>query len=50
MVEGLGDQGIVVTDVLRSPLTGADGNVEFLARAGRSGATVAGGVLDAVTT
>ena len=42
VVDGLGEQGIVVTDVLRSPLTGADGNVEFLARAGRSGATVAG--------
>ena len=35
VVEGLGEQGIVVTDVLRSPLTGADGNVEFLAYARR---------------
>jgi 23S rRNA (cytidine1920-2'-O)/16S rRNA (cytidine1409-2'-O)-methyltransferase len=49
VVDGLATAGIVVTDVRRSPLTGADGNVEFLARAARTGAPVAATVLDAVT-
>jgi 23S rRNA (cytidine1920-2'-O)/16S rRNA (cytidine1409-2'-O)-methyltransferase len=49
VVDGIGAEGIVVTDVRRSPLTGADGNVEFLARATRTGAPVTADVLDAVT-
>jgi 23S rRNA (cytidine1920-2'-O)/16S rRNA (cytidine1409-2'-O)-methyltransferase len=48
VVDGLGDAGMVVTDVMRSPLTGADGNVEFLARAGRAGVPVAATWLDAI--
>jgi 23S rRNA (cytidine1920-2'-O)/16S rRNA (cytidine1409-2'-O)-methyltransferase len=48
VVSGLGDAGIVVTDVMRSPLTGADGNVEFLAYAACSGTPVAPVMLDAV--
>ena len=48
MVGGLAPLGIVVTDLRRSPLTGADGNVEFLAYAARTGAPVADAVLDVV--
>jgi 23S rRNA (cytidine1920-2'-O)/16S rRNA (cytidine1409-2'-O)-methyltransferase len=48
VVEGLGEEGIVVTDVMRSPLTGADGNVEFLARGARQGRAVAPAALDAL--
>ena len=48
VVDGLAEQGIVVTDLRRSPLTGADGNVEFLAYAARAGALVPDAVLDAV--
>lgn len=33
VVEGLAQHGLTVTAVIRSPLTGADGNVEFLAHA-----------------
>lgn len=35
VVDGLAGHGLVVTAAMRSPLTGADGNVEFLARAAR---------------
>ena len=48
VVDGLGAAGLVVTDVIRSPLTGADGNVEFLARAMRAGPRVRDARLDAV--
>ena len=48
VVGGLAPLGIVVNDLRRSPLTGADGNVEFLAYAARTGAPVADAVLDAV--
>jgi len=48
VVAGLADAGIVVTDVMRSPLTGADGNVEYLARAARTGSVVTTAALDAV--
>ena len=48
VVAGLGDAGMVVTDVMRSPLTGADGNVEFLAHAARAGTPVTPAALDAV--
>jgi 23S rRNA (cytidine1920-2'-O)/16S rRNA (cytidine1409-2'-O)-methyltransferase len=48
VVGGLGESGIVVTDVMRSPLTGADGNVEYLARAARTGTPVTTAALDAV--
>ncbi len=45
VVDGLAAHGLVVTAVIRSPLTGADGNVEFLAHA-RPGATGATRVTD----
>jgi hypothetical protein len=48
VVDGLGDAGLVVTDVMRSPLSGADGNVEFLAAASRAGVPVTTATLDAV--
>jgi 23S rRNA (cytidine1920-2'-O)/16S rRNA (cytidine1409-2'-O)-methyltransferase len=48
VVEGLAGAGIVVSDVMRSPLTGADGNVEYLARCARTGASVTPAALDAV--
>jgi 23S rRNA (cytidine1920-2'-O)/16S rRNA (cytidine1409-2'-O)-methyltransferase len=41
VIEGLAAHDLVVTAVIRSPLTGADGNVEFLARAARRGAPAA---------
>jgi 23S rRNA (cytidine1920-2'-O)/16S rRNA (cytidine1409-2'-O)-methyltransferase len=44
VVAGLAQAGLGVIDVVASPLRGADGNVEFLARARRGAATV-----DAVT-
>jgi 23S rRNA (cytidine1920-2'-O)/16S rRNA (cytidine1409-2'-O)-methyltransferase len=47
VVDGLAALGLVTTRVLRSPLTGADGNVEFLARVGRDGAIVDDAALDA---
>ena len=49
VVEGLAAAGLIVGDVIRSSLRGADGNVEFLARAGRSGSLVDASVLDDVT-
>jgi 23S rRNA (cytidine1920-2'-O)/16S rRNA (cytidine1409-2'-O)-methyltransferase len=49
VVDALARAGLVVSDVIRSPLRGADGNVEFLARAARTGTGVARDVLDAVT-
>ena len=49
VVEGLAAAGLIVGDVIRSSLRGADGNVEFLARAGRSGSPVHSSVLDHVT-
>jgi 23S rRNA (cytidine1920-2'-O)/16S rRNA (cytidine1409-2'-O)-methyltransferase len=48
VVDGLADAGLVITDVMRSPLTGADGNVEFLARGARTGTRVSDAVLDVV--
>jgi 23S rRNA (cytidine1920-2'-O)/16S rRNA (cytidine1409-2'-O)-methyltransferase len=48
VVDGLAEAGIVVSDVMRSPLTGADGNVEYLARAARTGSRVSSEALDAV--
>ena len=48
VVEGLAGAGLIVGDVIRSSLRGADGNVEFLARAGRDGDMVHGSVLDHV--
>jgi 23S rRNA (cytidine1920-2'-O)/16S rRNA (cytidine1409-2'-O)-methyltransferase len=41
VVAGLAAHDLVVTAVIRSPLTGADGNVEFLARAARRGSPAA---------
>jgi 23S rRNA (cytidine1920-2'-O)/16S rRNA (cytidine1409-2'-O)-methyltransferase len=37
VVEGLADRGVSVSEVMPSPLRGADGNVEFLVRGARSG-------------
>jgi 23S rRNA (cytidine1920-2'-O)/16S rRNA (cytidine1409-2'-O)-methyltransferase len=37
VVAGLDGHGLVVTDAMPSPLRGADGNVEFLVRAGKAG-------------
>jgi 23S rRNA (cytidine1920-2'-O)/16S rRNA (cytidine1409-2'-O)-methyltransferase len=51
VVAGLAAHGLVVTAVMRSPLTGADGNVEFLARAvasGAAGTPVTDAALDAL--
>jgi 23S rRNA (cytidine1920-2'-O)/16S rRNA (cytidine1409-2'-O)-methyltransferase len=46
VIEGLARAGVIVTDIMASPLHGADGNVEFLARAAKSGAAVAPALLD----
>jgi 23S rRNA (cytidine1920-2'-O)/16S rRNA (cytidine1409-2'-O)-methyltransferase len=40
VVEGLAAAGLVVTDVMPSPVRGADGNVEFLAYVRKAGAPV----------
>jgi 23S rRNA (cytidine1920-2'-O)/16S rRNA (cytidine1409-2'-O)-methyltransferase len=40
--DGLADQGLFVVDVMRSPLHGADGNVEFLVRADTAGSRLVG--------
>jgi 23S rRNA (cytidine1920-2'-O)/16S rRNA (cytidine1409-2'-O)-methyltransferase len=48
VIEGLARAGVVVAGVMESPLRGADGNVEFLARAARSGAGVTPPLLDAL--
>jgi 23S rRNA (cytidine1920-2'-O)/16S rRNA (cytidine1409-2'-O)-methyltransferase len=48
---GLAAEGLVVVAVMRSPLTGADGNIEFFAhavRAARATATVSAEALDAL--
>jgi 23S rRNA (cytidine1920-2'-O)/16S rRNA (cytidine1409-2'-O)-methyltransferase len=45
---GLADAGLFVTAVVVSPITGADGNREFLVRADRTGPGLAPGALDAV--
>jgi 23S rRNA (cytidine1920-2'-O)/16S rRNA (cytidine1409-2'-O)-methyltransferase len=44
--EGLARAGVVVTDLMVSPLRGADGNVEFLARAAKTGAGVTPALLE----
>ena len=52
VVAGLATNDLVVVDVIRSPLTGADGNVEFLAsvfKTGHATAVVGADRLDAVT-
>ena len=48
VVEGLADAGLVVSAVVRSPLTGADGNVEFLVSVARTGTPVGVAALDLV--
>lgn len=40
VVDGLAREGIVVVDVVPSPIRGADGNVEFLAHATKTGARI----------
>ena len=45
---GLGAAGLVVRDVIRSPLHGADGNVEFLAWVTKTGPIVSAPTLDQV--
>jgi len=47
VVRDLDGAGLGVTAVVPSPLTGADGNVEFLARACPGPATVSDAALDA---
>jgi 23S rRNA (cytidine1920-2'-O)/16S rRNA (cytidine1409-2'-O)-methyltransferase len=47
VTDGLADAGLLVVDVMVSPLRGADGNVEFLARARRTGVVVTPSTLDA---
>ena len=44
--DGLAGEALFVRDVMASPLRGADGNVEFLVLADRSGLLVDDGVLD----
>ncbi|MGZ4734244.1 MAG: TlyA family RNA methyltransferase [Acidimicrobiia bacterium] len=46
VVAGLAAAGLVVVAMMRSPLTGADGNVEFLARAATAGTAVTAADLD----
>jgi 23S rRNA (cytidine1920-2'-O)/16S rRNA (cytidine1409-2'-O)-methyltransferase len=46
--DGLAREGILVTGVIRSPLRGADGNVEFLVRCDRRGPVITDDRLDAV--
>ena len=48
VVDGLATAGLIVGDVIRSSLRGADGNVEFLARAVQAGPMVHASVLDDV--
>jgi 23S rRNA (cytidine1920-2'-O)/16S rRNA (cytidine1409-2'-O)-methyltransferase len=45
--QGLAQRGLIVIDVMPSPLRGADGNVEFLVRATRTGTPVTDAALDA---
>lgn len=49
VVDGLAAAGLVVADIIRSPLRGADGNVEFLADVHKGGTVVTDAALDAVT-
>ena len=46
--DGLAAHGLLVTGVIASPLRGADGNVEFLVHANRTGPLIVDGALDAV--
>ncbi len=46
--DGLAVHGLLVLAAMVSPLRGADGNVEFLVHANRSGPLVSGDALDAV--
>jgi 23S rRNA (cytidine1920-2'-O)/16S rRNA (cytidine1409-2'-O)-methyltransferase len=48
VIDGLLGAGLVVADVMPSPVRGADGNVEFLARAAKQGELVAAATRDAV--
>ena len=48
VIAGLGTAGLVVRDVIRSPLHGADGNVEFLAWVTKAGPIVSTTTLDQV--
>ena len=50
VVLGLAAAGLNVGGVMRSPLTGADGNVEFLARAAKVGTVVSATALDLVAS
>jgi 23S rRNA (cytidine1920-2'-O)/16S rRNA (cytidine1409-2'-O)-methyltransferase len=50
VVDGLADAGLVVSAVMRSPLKGADGNVEYLASGARTGTPVDAATLDRVAT
>ncbi len=50
VVLGLATAGLIVRAIMRSPLTGADGNVEFLARAAKVGTVVDAAALDLVAT
>ena len=45
--DGLRDAGLLVVDVMASPLRGADGNVEFLVRCDTTGPALADDRLDA---
>ena len=47
---GLESAGVFAIDIMVSPLRGADGNVEFLARCNRVGPTLTSFVLDACVT
>ena len=47
VVAGLAAEGLVVVDVMPSPLRGADGNVEFLVRVAHRGVAVDDDVLAA---
>jgi 23S rRNA (cytidine1920-2'-O)/16S rRNA (cytidine1409-2'-O)-methyltransferase len=48
VASGLAGAGLPVVGVVRSPLLGADGNVEFLVHCAKSGEPVADAELDAV--
>jgi 23S rRNA (cytidine1920-2'-O)/16S rRNA (cytidine1409-2'-O)-methyltransferase len=48
VVEGLADHGLGVRALVRSPITGADGNIEFLAHARRGPAGVDAGAVASV--
>ena len=48
VVPGLAEAGLIVTDVMPSPVRGADGNREFLALVAKAGQPVPAATLDAV--